>query len=330
MSIRVLDAALDSAKDWERSLRRANDLYSKGGKRGKDALRQIDGDWSHVLEAQEWLAKNYTQNDEAARLCSSYPFIGELLVYLRLPARQRIQWGEAAAAAAHRIKDPAAEAAHVHKLAMAYIDLGEFRRAIPYLQQGVILNRKINRPAYQASDLGGLGLAYAGLGDHRRAITFYKKALALFRRTGNADARWGEGIYLSNLAESWRAIGDPNKAIALHQDALKINREVKDVNSESYALGNLGKAYADLGRHEEAQKCFGKSLALAVKFGARQSQGYSYFDSSRSLWAVGRRHEAIELAQEALAIFETLEDHYAVRARKQLAKWRKQAAAETV
>jgi tetratricopeptide (TPR) repeat protein len=329
MSTKTLDAELESAKDWERELRRANNLYSKGGKRGKNALQQIDSEWSHVLRAQEWIAKNYAQNDEAARLCSSYPFIGELLVYLRLPARERIRWGEAAAAAAHSIKDEAAEAAHVHKLAMAYIDLGEFRRAIPYLKQGVILNRAIRRPAYQASDLGGLGLAYAGLGDHRRAIQFYNKALALFRETGNVDARWGEGIYLSNLAESWRAMGDPAKAIALHQDALKINREVKDVNSESYALGNLGKAYADLGRHEAAQKCFRKSLAIAVRFGARQSQGYSYFESSRSLWAMGRRNEAIEAAREALAIFETLEDHYAVRTRKQLARWRKQASTET-
>jgi tetratricopeptide (TPR) repeat protein len=324
-----MKAGLDVARSYEKELSRANALYSKGGEEGQKALTRVTSElWSNILESQRWLAQNYKKNREAARLCSSYPFVGELLVYLRLPPKTRLQWGEAAAAAARRINDRDAEAAHRHKLGMAYIDLGQFKKAIPHLKRGAALNRMIRRPAYEGSDFGGLGLAYAGLKDHRKAIRFYEKALAIFRRTRNADARWGQGIYLSNLAESWRALGNPRKAIPLHEEALKINREVEDVNSEGYALGNLGKAYVDLGEHERAQECFEKNLAIARKFKVPQSQGYALFESSRLQWKMGKRSDAIETAKEALAIFESIQDFYRFRTRQRLKKWCKQEGVE--
>ncbi len=326
---REMQAGLVLAKTYEKRLRQANALYSKGGEEGREALTRVTSEWwDRILNAQQWLAQNYTKNREAARLCSSYPFVGELLVYLRLPPRTRLQWGEAAAAAARRIKDRHAEAAHRHKLGMAYIDLGQFKKAISHLKRSAVLNRMIRRPAYEGSDFGALGLTYAGLKDHRMAIRSYEKALAIFRRTRNADARWGEGIYLSNLAESWRALGDPRKAITLHEEALKINREVRDVNSEGYALSNLGKAYADLGEHERAQECFQKNLAIATRNEVPQSQGYALFELSRLLWKMGKRSEAIENAREALAIFNRMQDFYRFRARQQLKRWCKQEGVE--
>ena len=325
-----MKAHLDHARIYEKELRQANELYSKGGKEGKEALERISSDenWREILTAQKWLAQNYTKSREAAKLCTNYPFVGELLVYLRLPPRERLKWGEAGAAAARRIKDRDREAAHRHKLGMAYIDLGQFKKAIPHLKRAAVLNRLNRRPAYEGSDFGGLGLAYAGLEDHRKAIGFYDKALTIFRSTHNPDARWGEGIYLSNLAESWRALGDPHKAITHHEQALKINREVKDVNSESYALGNLGKAYADLGQHQHAQECFDKQLLMANTNGVPQSQGYALFESSRVSWKMGRHREAIEKNRESLKIFEEIQDFYRFRARRQLKKWCKQEGVE--
>ena len=317
-----LQARLNHATVFEQILREANDAYSKEEDIPQVIERLDEEWWSEIQEAQEWTSQHSAENDEAARLCSSYPFVGELLVYLRLPPKERIRWGEAAVAAARRIKDRPAEAAHLHKLAMAYLDLGEFQRAIPYLKEGAAINREIQRAEYEAADLGGLGLAYAGLEDHPWAIHFYDKALAIYRVT--AEARWGEGIYLSNLAESWRALGDAPKAIALHEEALKINREVKDHRSEGYTLCNLGKAYATLGDHDRALKILEESLVVARDSKDQQCEGYALFETSRSLWALERRKEAIETAEEALSIFNRIEDFYANRTRQQLEGWRNQ------
>src|SRR5215470_18962617 len=190
---REMRETLNHAQAYEQMLREANELYSKGGKEAENALKgPVLKKWKQIVNAQKWLAQNYTKHREAARLCISYPFVGELLVYLRLPPRTRLQWGEAAAAAARRIKDRHAEAAHRHKLGMAYIDLGQFKKAISHLKRSAALNSVIRRPAYEGSDFGALGLAYAGLKDHGKAIRYYEKALAIFRATRNPDAQWGE------------------------------------------------------------------------------------------------------------------------------------------
>jgi tetratricopeptide (TPR) repeat protein len=100
------------------------------------------------------------------------------------------------------------------------------------------------------------------------------------------------------------------------------------VNSEGYALSNLGKAYADLGEHERAQECFQKNLAIATRNEVPQSQGYALFELSRLLWKMGKRSEAIENAREALAIFNRMQDFYRFRARQQLKRWCKQEGVE--
>src|SRR5687767_10714904 len=204
------DIARRHAAYFETVLRTANELYAQGGDDLKRGLKIFDEEWMNIQGFQNWAAQNTQGDRKAAKLCSNYPYVGEMLVYLRLPASDRIAWGEAALVAARRVKDRHAEAAHLHKLGLAYMERGETERAIEYLQQAVNVNHKIKRLEYEASDLGALGLAYAGLEQHERAIEFYDQALAIYRKI---DAPWGEGIYLSNLADSYVAVGKPRLAI---------------------------------------------------------------------------------------------------------------------
>jgi len=201
------------------------------------------------------------------------------------------------------------------------MDRGEVSRAIEYLERAAAINRDIERPEYEAADLGALGLAYAALEEHRKAIEFYRQALAIYRTLDTADARWGEGIYLSNFGESCTAIGKPRTAIKLHQRALRMNRELQDRRSEGYALGNLGRAHAALGEHPRALELFEQNLAIARDMVDPQSEGYALFGSSLSLWAVGERAEAIAKAKKSLQIFEMIEDACATKVRRQLEQW---------
>jgi len=315
------EASLRHAVHYGTVLRAADDLYLQGGEALIRSLKLFDVEWQNLQLAQAWTAAHTEEDEEAARLCSQYPYVGEMLIYLRLRARDRIKWGEAALIASRRVKDQYAESAHLHKLALALIDLGEFDRAIDYLLQAVAINREIKRHEYEASDLGALGLAYAALGKHRKAIKLYRQALAIYH---TIDARWGEGIYLSNLADSYTAMGRPRVAIKLHEQALKINREARDHRSEGYALGNLGKAYAARGEHSRALELFEQSRAIARDMADPQSEGYALFGSSLSLWEIGKRGEAIANARRALEIFERTEDCYATRVRERLDRWQEQ------
>ena len=318
------EASLRHAMHYGAVLRAANDQYLKGEEALVAGLKLFDEDWPSIRHAQAWAAAHTMEDQEAAKLCSDYPYVGEMLVYLRLQPRDRIQWGEAALVASRRVKDPYAESAHLHKLALAYLDRGEVDRAIEYLHPAVAINREIKRPEYEAADLGALGLAYAALGQHDKAIEFYQQALAIYRLI---DARWGEGIYLSNLGDSYTAIGQPRLAIELHEQALKINREVQDRRSEGYALGNLGKAYAALGEHRRALDLFKQNLDIARDLNDPQSEGYALFGSSLSLWETGERAEAIANAEKALKKLESIEDVYATKVRGQLTAWHERGSA---
>ena len=313
------EVRLNHAVRCQTILREASDLFSKGGEDFARGLMLFDDKLPNIQQAHEWVAAQSAEDEEAATLCSSYPFIGELLVYLRLPPRDRIKWGEAALAAARRIKDRPAAAAHLHKLALTYLDRGEIHRTIPYLEEAVVINREISRPEYEAADLGALGLAYAALGEHRKAIKFYRQSLSVYRVI---EARWGEGIYLSNLGDSCTAIGKARTAIKLHNEALKINREVNDHRSEGYALGNLAKAYAALGDHHRALELFKENLAIARELIDPQSEGYALFGSSLSLWQIGDLAGAMANAEAALEVFERIEDICAGKVRDQLSRWR--------
>src|SRR5215510_8385358 len=88
---------------YETVLRTANDLYLQGSEALTRGLKLFDDDWSNIQRAQAWTAAHTLEDDEAAKLCSNYPYIGEMLVYLRLQPRDRVKWGEDALTAARRI-----------------------------------------------------------------------------------------------------------------------------------------------------------------------------------------------------------------------------------
>jgi hypothetical protein len=100
------EAHLRHARYYETAMRTANDLYSQGGEALARAMKLFDEERANIQLAQSWAAAKTQEDNEAAKLCSDFPYNGELLVYLRLQARDRIQWGEAALAAAQRIEDP--------------------------------------------------------------------------------------------------------------------------------------------------------------------------------------------------------------------------------
>jgi tetratricopeptide (TPR) repeat protein len=278
-------------------------------------LARFDEDRLQILHGYEWAAANAERTPAAAKLCAVYPYDGELVVYLRVPAWQRIEWCRASAAAASRIGDRGLQAAHLHKLSMAYLDIGELDAALPHEERALAINRDIGRPEYEASCLGGLGLLHAARGDHREAVGFYEKALAIY---ATIDAPWGEGVYWSNLGDSYTSLGEPRKATIVLERALRLNRAVKDRRTEGYSLGNLAKAHAALGDARSAVELFGQQLAIAEELEDSQSKGYALLGTSRAHAALGNRAEALMTAREALGALQAFGDPSAEECRSDI------------
>ena len=353
------EAARRHAAYYVNVLAQADDLYLKGGDSIKPGLALFDLEWGNIQAGQAWAAVHSGQDDEAARLCSRYPVAGAYCLELRLHPQEDIRWGEAALAAARRLKDRSREGVHLGNLGLAYDSLGEYRRAIEYHEQQLRITRELGDRLGEGTALGNLGVAYDSLGEYRRAIEYYEQDLTIAREIGDRRGegaahgglgnayyslgdhrraieyygqyltiareigdRRGEGNALGSLGIAYDSLGKYRRAIEYHEQYLAIAREIGDRSGEGQALGNLGLAYHSLGEYHRAIEYQEQRLVIAREIGDRLGEGNALWNMSLTLDKLGERAKAIENAEAAFKIYEQIEAPYAERVRKRLEEWK--------
>ena len=254
-----LEAQRRHARHYFGVMSEANRLYLEGGEAILGALALFDLERANVEAGQAWASAHADADQAAATLSSGYPDAGAHVLSLRLHSRERIDWLEAAVAAARRAGDRDAEGRHIGNLGPVYADLGELRLAIEYFEQALAIHREIGDRSAIGGSLGNMGVAYRRLGEERRAIEYSEQALAISREIGD---RRGEGNDLGNLGSAYAALGEPRRAIEHHEQALVISREIGDRRGEGADLFNMAVALDELGERERAIE--GAEAALAI------------------------------------------------------------------
>ena len=122
------------------------------------------------------------------------------------------------------------------------------------------------------------GYALTQLGDHRGAIDAYSEAV---RIEPDSAMAW------NNLAQSYRASGDPQRAVVLLERAMLA---VRDSATTPYLLGE---SYSDLRRYDQAAGAYRQALAMDQTFAP------AWFGLSRAYSNLGRNDDARE-ARKAL------------------------------
>ena len=204
-------------------------------------------------------------------------------------------------------------------LGMAWLELGDPRRAIERSEQSVEIAREIGDRRSEGIALSNLGNAYATLGEPRRAIEHQEQSLAIAREIGD---RRGEGAALGNLGNAYVTLGELRRAIEHYEQYLAIAPEIGDRRGEGQVLGILGIGYAALGEPQRAIEYCDRALAVAREIGDQQHEGNSLLTSALAFDQLGERDEAIRRMEEALPIYEQIEDPRRESAEAQLAEWR--------
>lgn len=218
-------------------------------------------------------------------------------------------WFREAERFAHKTKQPVAAALALKSLGKTYLEQGNRDSAEAVYARSLAIDRNLENPASLAASLNNIGLAYYLNNDYRSGIRHIQESQQIYRELGNDSLlaisllnlgieykRMGylglaveeleEGLkvlgpvgkdlvraYLINtLANIRRSQGNPDGALPLHKEALKLRIELKKKGPIADSYNNLGNTYLDLDSLNLSRKFLMLALDLKQEIGNERSE----------------------------------------------------------
>ncbi|MCC6190575.1 MAG: tetratricopeptide repeat protein [Anaerolineales bacterium] len=298
-------AGLRHAARYQAVASAADIRFEQGGEHIAAGLQLFDREWENIRAGQAWAHARTTRDERAELLTLAFPLKAPNLLDLRLHARERIEWLEAAAAVAQRLGDRGAEASAAGSLGLAYMQLGKASQAIIFYEQALLLSRELSDRQGEGASLSNLGLAQVRLGNYSRAIEYFQQTLLIAREIKDRRA---EGHALGNIGGTFIKIGDARQALEFLQQRLSIAREIGDRRGEGNAVGNLGSLYLILGNTRAAVESFQQALTISGELGDRQGEKADLANLGVAYAKLGDSNQAISYYQQALVISQEIDD----------------------
>lgn len=186
------------------------------------------------------------------------------------------------------------------RLGLLHTEMGNLREAIDFLEASLRLTRQTKDHGTRFNVLNHLGEALERLGDKQRALRSYEEALSLAGNTGE------ETTALNNLCDTYRSLGDWEKARSLCLRALDLTRKLRDPVKEARTLNNLGVLAKRQLRMEEALTLYEQALELARQTRDTEAQktalnnlGFLYLHLNQLEKAFARCQESLALSGES-------------------------------
>lgn len=152
----VSNLQMRHAEYYKEILSRINELYIRGERDAVAGREIFDTEWANIRLGQKWAedaaflksgekeSKDLIPEMEPIlHLCSAYASEAAYAIGMLLNPRERIHWLETALLASHLLKEAKNECAHLSNIGIAYIQVGEFLKAIDVFEQRMSLSRKI-------------------------------------------------------------------------------------------------------------------------------------------------------------------------------------------
>jgi class 3 adenylate cyclase/tetratricopeptide (TPR) repeat protein len=192
------------------------------------------------------------------------------------------------------------ELARIHHLrGNIYFPLGNIDGCKDEHERGFVYARRLNSPEAEARALGGLADAAYAQGRMRSAFEYFSQCVSLSREYGfgkievaNRSMIGFSRIYL-NEAQQAREDGD-----AAARAASLVGQPRAELLGETMGVF----ATYELGDFESMEGYLTRTMRLARQLGARRFEAQALELKARILLDTGRRKEAADMLQEALAI----------------------------
>jgi len=240
-----------------------------------------------------------------------------------------------------RTGDSRGQALALNRIGLAALYSGAYRDAGTAFESAISISTAVGDKEGRAKDMTNLGNVYLYLGRYSDAERIYgdaldviknagsedwvprrrrlvlankaallsrvgqhQEALALFRELASGgDVRPEEQAQVfSNIGVQYRRLGDPMKALASYERALKIFARNPHMEGELNAMKNRGIVLLELERFEDAERTFSKVLKAARRVGNRREELVTLRYRGEAREHAGQGESAREDYRDALSL----------------------------
>jgi len=183
------------------------------------------------------------------------------------------------------------------------ISEGDHGPARALANQCLDVARQVGDRRIEAETLCGLGGIESFTGAHAAALTHYEAALQICRAIGD---RPGTAIALGNLAEAHFAIGNLDRATALGEESLALERETEHPRGVVEMLNLLGKVLLLQGDSRGARSVLLEGLEVSRSDGQLLAEAQVMLSKARLAGRDGDTQEAVRLGVAVLSMVKPL------------------------
>jgi tetratricopeptide (TPR) repeat protein len=220
---------------------------------------------------------------------------------------------------ARTLDNPVKEAGALGRLGGSAWLVGDYNTSCEYLEAAVALFREAELPNEAAKGLATLSLTYGGMYEYDKALEAALEAVELSRESGD---RRLEATSLRRVAIGQFQLEQHSEALPIVEQALALHREVGDLYDEACAHDVLGIIYFYLGRMEESEAAYLKSLQLGHDLFATTLVQFATCNLANDhYWAQGRYEEAVHLLDQEIHWALTNEDEWLIGALNYTKGW---------
>ncbi|MDZ7342624.1 MAG: tetratricopeptide repeat protein, partial [candidate division KSB1 bacterium] len=163
---------------------------------------------------------------------------------------------EAALAIARQLDDQIAVMTMLERICVALRNLGQFLKALQANQESLAISKQLGRRSDQIRNYINLGLIYKNLGDYTQAIRNFDMAYRLAHERND----FNESTALGNLGETYRILGDLERALHYDSLQLRLNESWHNYYLIARSQAYLGHAYQDQGHLDKAMQAYQQAL----------------------------------------------------------------------
>ncbi|MFN0172777.1 MAG: CHAT domain-containing tetratricopeptide repeat protein [Bryobacteraceae bacterium] len=180
-----------------------------------------------------------------------------------------------------------------------YNFMGDWRRALEHFQRALKLREKMGSLSGIAETLNNIGLVYLAQGNPRQALAFLGRSREVNRKLGDESLN---AATETNLGHAWIQQGNYGQALTALRQSLERCERQRFKNVAAEALNSIGRVYLEQQRPAEAIESLRKALALREEMGTEAGKADSLADLAVAELAARRPAEALRQAERARKI----------------------------